>query len=104
MAQQRKTTSATVKEREGMLIEYQLLRQEIHVAQSQRMQIFSLSVSVFGVILSISAGILLSSAQTLQAPPIIFAVGSGIALYAILIPSLMMIISVQQTIQRIGNY
>ena len=91
-------------ERDGLLNEYRALKSELHNAQGQRLQIISLTVGVFGIIISVSAGSVLGSQTNTVDARLLIAIGSSIALYSILIASLIMIISVQQAIQRIGEY
>ena len=94
----------SAEEREGLLNEYRILRSEIQNTQGQRLQIISLTVGAFGVIISISAGVVIGSQSVTPSARLLVAIGSSIALYAILIPSLIMILSVQQAIHRLGEY
>lgn len=96
------TTSAN--ELSGILEEYKVLRTEIHNAQARRLQILSFAAGVIGVILSISTNAALSSDSTIPNRPLLIAVTGSIATYAVLVPSLMMTIATQQTIQRLGGY
>ena len=91
-------------ERTGIFAEYQSLRSEIQETQRQRLQIISLTVGAFGGLLAISAGYTLNAENTTPHTQIVVAVGGAIALYAILIPSLIMMLSAQQAIQRLGEY
>lgn len=91
-------------EREGLLVEYKTLRDEILAAQGRRLQTVSLSIGIFGVIFSIVANTLLSSNTTSPDTQLTIAVGGGIALYGIVIPSSIMTINLQRSIQRIGSY
>ena len=93
-----------VDKKEGLLDEYRALKSEIHNSQGHRLQIISLTVGAFGVIISISAGSVLGSQNTNIDTRLLIAIGSSIALYSILISSLIMILSVQQAIQRVGEY
>lgn len=90
--------------KEGLLDEYRALKSEIHNTQGHRLQIISLTIGAFGVIISISAGSVLGSQNATTDMRLLIAIGSSIALYSILISSLIMIISVQQSIQRVGEY
>jgi hypothetical protein len=98
------TPLATTEERDGLLDEYKSLRSEIQSTQGQRMQILSLTVGAFGVILSISGSVVLGSESITPAGRLLVAVGGAIALYAIVIPSLIMMLAAQQAIQRLGEY
>jgi len=98
------TPLATTEERDGLLDEYRSLRSEIQSTQGQRMQILSLTVGAFGVILSISGSVVLGSESITPAGRLLVAVGGAIALYAIVIPSLIMMLAAQQAIQRLGEY
>ena len=91
-------------EREGLLVEYKTLRDEILNAKGRRLQTVSLTVGAFGVILSIIAGAVFGTNMPTSEMQLTVAVGGGIALCGIVIPSLIMTISLQQTIQRIGDY
>lgn len=98
------TSLSTAEERDGLLDEYRSLRSEMHHTQGQRIQILSLTVGAFGVILSISGNVVLGSESITPAKQLWVAVGGAIALYAIVIPSLIMMIGAQQGIQRLGEY
>jgi hypothetical protein len=91
-------------ERDGLLDEYRSLRSEIHNIQAQRLQIISLTVGAFGVILSISGSTVLGSGTVTPERRLLVAVGGAIALYSIVIPSLIMMLSAQQAVQRLGDY
>jgi hypothetical protein len=91
-------------EKDGLLEEYRSLRNEILSAQGRRLQTISLTVGVLGVILSISANAVMGGSITTPEERLVVALGGAIALYAILIPSLIMVISLQQTVQRLGGY
>jgi hypothetical protein len=88
----------------GLLEEYKTLREEILTAKGRRLQTMSLTVGAFGVILSLTANVVLGpDLPTLEAR-LAVAIGGGIALYGIVIPSLIMTRTLQQSIQRIGGY
>ena len=89
---------------DGLLTEYKTLRDEILSAKGRRLQTVSLTVGVVGAILSIIAGAVLGSDIQSVETRLAISVGGGIALYGILIPSEIMIIHLQRTIQRIGGY
>jgi hypothetical protein len=91
-------------EREGMLEEYRTLRDEILTAKARRLQTVSFTVGAVGVLLSIIAGAVLGSDIPSAEIRLAVAVGGGIALYGILIPSQIMTTHLQQTIQTIGSY
>lgn len=95
---------ASGNEREEVLEEYRTLRSEILNAQGRRLQTISLTVGALGVVLSISADAVLGANLVTVEERLEVAVGGAIALYAILIPSLIMTMSTQQTIQRLGEY
>lgn len=97
-------TFATAAEKDGLLEEYRTLRSEILNAQGRRLQTISLTVGAFGVILSVTAGAVLGSDITSPETRLLVSIGGAVALYAVLIPSLIMIISTQQTVQRLGEY
>ena len=88
----------------GLLAEYNALRSEMHHTQQQRMQLISLTVGAFGVILSVTGGIVLGSEAIDPARRLLVAIGGAIMSYAITIPSLIMMISTQQGVQRLGGY
>jgi hypothetical protein len=88
----------------GLLEEYKTIRGEILQTQGQRIQIISPTVGAIGVILSISFGLVLRAQATSPDKLLMIAVGAAIVIYVILIPSLIMMISVQQAIQRLGGY
>lgn len=88
----------------GLLEEYKTIRGEILQTQAQRIQIISLTVGAIGVILSISFGLVLRAETTPLDKLLLITVGAAIVIYVILIPSLIMMISVQQAIQRLGGY
>jgi len=91
-------------ERDSLLTEYKTLRDEILTAKGRRLQTVSLTVGAFGVILSIIAGAVLGSDIPSPETRLAVAIGGSIALYGIVIPSLIMTLTLQQTIQRIGGY
>ena len=91
-------------EREGLLTEYRALKSEIHNAQGQRLQIISLTVGALGVVLSVSANAVLGAGNSSPEIRLLLAVGGSMVLYALLIPSLIMMLSLQQAIQRLGSY
>jgi|SRR3990172_6020877 len=95
---------APADEREGLLNEYRTLKSEIHNAQGQRLQIISLTVGALGVVLSVSAYAVLGSGSATPEARLLLAVGGAIVLYALIIPSLIMMLSVQQAIQRLSGY
>ncbi len=95
---------ATAAEKDGLLEEYRTLRSEILNAQGRRLQTISLTVGAFGLILSITAGAVLGSNITSAETRLLVSIGGAVALYAVLIPSLIMLRSTQQTIQRLGEY
>ena len=95
---------ASGEELQGLLSEYGSLRSEIGRTQGHRVQIISLTVGAYGVILSVTGGVVLGSANIAPEGQLWVAIGGAVALYAIVIPSLLMMISLQQSIQRIGNY
>jgi hypothetical protein len=101
------TTKPTKKlgpqEFDGLLEEYKTLREEILSAKGRRLQTVSLTVGAFGAMLSIIAGAVLGS-DVLSDKQLAIAVGGGIALYGLVIPSQIMTTHLQQTIQRIGGY
>lgn len=86
-----------------ILEEYHTLRDEILSEQKARLQIISFTIGAYGVILTVMMNAIANSRvgdNNLQL--IIFA---GVTtLWALLIPSLMMSISTQQSIQRKGDY
>lgn len=102
MEKSRKAIDAN--EREGMLEEYKMLRDELLSAKARRLQTVSLTVGAVGVILSIIAGAVLGSNIPSAEVRLALSIGGSVALYGILIPSQIMIIHLQQTVQRIGNY
>lgn len=89
---------------EGLSAEYNSLKREIHNTQGQRMQILSLMIGAFGALLSISGGIVLGAEGLEPIRRLGIAVGGAVAIYAIIIPCLIMMITTQQTIQRLGGY
>jgi hypothetical protein len=91
-------------ERDGLLTEYKTLRDEILSAKGRRLQTVSLTVGAVGAILSIIAGAVLGSNIQSAEARLAVAVGGSIALYGILIPSQIMTMHLQRTIQRIGGY
>lgn len=91
-------------ERDGILEEYKMLRDELLSAKARRLQTVSLSVGAVGVILSITAGAVLGSDIPFAEERLALSLGGSIALYGILIPSQIMTTHLQQTIQRIGSY
>jgi hypothetical protein len=99
-----KADSTTVEPSVGILDEYNSLKSEIFRAQQQRIQIISLTVSVIGVILSISANIVLGSDTITPDRRLLVALGGAIALYVVLIPALGMMISTQNLVRRLGSY
>lgn len=88
----------------GLLEEYRALRSEIQNAQERRMQIVSLTVGAIGLMLSISASTALNTSSPVHSREYAVAIGGAIGSYAILIPSLIMLITTQQTIYRLGEY
>jgi len=98
------TNHSEVEEKEGLLTEYKTLRDEILTAKARRLQTMSLAIGAFGVIFSIIASSVLGVSIPTSEMKLTVSIGGGIALYGIVIPSLSMIISLQQTVQRIGEY
>jgi len=88
----------------GLLAEYNSLKSEIHQTQGRRMQIVSLTVGAFGVILSIIGKSVLADASIEPDKRLWIAIGGAVTLYAIIIPSLTMMIAAQQTVRRLGWY
>ena len=91
-------------EEKGLLAEYESLRSEIIDGKGRRLQTMSLIIGAFGVILSIIASAVLRSEITTVEMKLAIAVGGGIALYGVLIPGLIMVILLQQSIRRVGEY
>lgn len=91
-------------ERDGLVEEYKTLRDEILSAKGRRLQTISFTVGAVGVILSIIAGAVLGSNASSIETQFVIAIGGAIVLYGILIPSQIMTIHLQQTIQSIGGY
>jgi len=87
-----------------MLEEYKTLRDEIISAKGRRLQTTSMTVGAMGVLLSVIAATVLDSNLFKPEMQFVAALGGGIAMYLILIPCQMMNISLQQTIQRMGDY
>jgi hypothetical protein len=87
-----------------LLAEYESLRNEILGVQTQRMQIISLTVGAIGAVLSIAGGIVLGTEKMDGLRRLLIATGGAVAAYVIIIPSLIMIISAQQSVQRLGEY
>lgn len=100
----RKSKSLSEQELTGILEEYKTLRDEILNAKSRRMQIISFAIGAFGVILSLIFNTILGSNLTSLEDQLAIAVSGSIILYGIVIPSLIMTISLQQSIHRLGNY
>ncbi len=96
--------SVSTDDQAGLLTEYKTLRDEILTAKGRRLQTMSFTVGAFGVILSVVGNAVLGSNIPDPEVRLAISVGGGIALYGIMIPSLIMSISAQQTIQRIGGY
>jgi hypothetical protein len=88
----------------GLLAEYNSLKSEIHQTQGRRMQILSLSVGAFGVILSFTGIEVLGDANIEPEGRLWIAIGTAVALYAIAIPSLTMMIGAQKHVRRLGWY
>jgi len=89
--------------RDEELIEYRELRAEIREAQGQRIQIVSITVGAFIAVLTVFLGVLFdpdTQANNLLA----VSIGGNTVLLALLIPSLIMAITTQQSIVRKGNY
>jgi|GEM_PF-3495981 len=99
-----KAPQMTVKVSEGLFEEYKTLRSEILQTQGQRMQIISLTVGAVGGLLTITVQGVLSSTSIPSDKTLPVVVGVAVAIYAILIPSLIMMVSTQKGIQRIGGY
>jgi hypothetical protein len=91
-------------ELKGLLAEYDSLRSEILGVQTQRMQIISLTIGALGAVLSITGGIVLGTENIDALIRLLVATGGAVAAYVIIIPSLIMIISAQQAVQRLGGY
>jgi hypothetical protein len=87
-----------------MIEEYKTLRDEIISAKGRRLQTTSMTVGAMGVLLSVIASAVLDPNTFTPAIRFIAALAGGIAMYLILIPCQIMNISLQQTIQRIGDY
>lgn len=96
--------STSENELTGLIEEYRALKSEIQNAQERRMQIVSLTVGAIGLMLSISASTALNTSSPAHNREFAIAIGGAIASYAILIPSLIMLITTQQTIYRLGEY
>jgi hypothetical protein len=88
----------------GLLEEYGSLKDEIHNTQGQRMQILSLMIGAFGALLSITGGVVLGAEKLDPIRRLGIAIGGASAIYSILIPCLIMMITTQQTVQRLGEY
>ncbi len=100
-----KSQDATpVSDSTGFLAEYRSLQSEILSSQERRLQTITLTVGILGVILTVSGDAVMGTGTPTSEAKLVVAIGSGIAMYAILIPSLMMVTSLQQTIQRLGEY
>lgn len=98
------TKTSLVEEQEGLLVEYNSLRDEIMGMQRQRLQIISFTVGAVGAMLSIAGNTVLGSETIDPWRRLLVAAGGAIAAYAIVIPSLIMTISLQQGIRRLGGY
>jgi hypothetical protein len=88
---------------QGLLAEYNALRNQILKTQERRMQIISLTVGAFGVILSIIGSNVLGSSLE-PANQLWVAIGGAITIYAIVIPSLIIMLTTQQSIEGLGAY
>ncbi len=88
----------------GLLAEYNTLRSEILNAQGRRMQIISLTVGAFGVILSITGNNVLGSASIEPMRRLWVTIGGAVAIYTIVIPSLLLMRTTHQTVMRLGRY
>lgn len=104
MVNKKRKKLATKGEIVGLLEEYRSLRDEIHAAQGRRIQTLSFTIGAFGVILTLITNTVLGSGITSPEARFVIAIGGSITLYGIVIPSLIMNLSVQQTIQVIGSY
>jgi hypothetical protein len=89
---------------EGLIEEYKTLREEIIAAKGRRLQTTSMTVGALGVLLSVAATVVFGKEIPTAETRFIIALGGGIAMYCVLIPCQIMNISLQQTIQRIGDY
>lgn len=87
-----------------MIEEYKTLRDEIISAKGRRLQTTSMTVGAMGVLLSVIASAVLDPNTFTPSIRFIASLAGGIAMYLILIPCQIMNISLQQTIQRIGDY
>lgn len=101
---QRVNDTPSTEELKGLLAEYDWLKSELLGLQKQRMQIISLTVGALGAILSIAGGIVLGSETIDSLRRLLIAIGGALTAYMIIIPSLVMIISVQQSVQRLAGY
>ncbi len=88
----------------GLLHEYDSLRSEILRAQEQRIQIISLTVGAVAAIITLGGNVVFGTAAITPGRQLLAAIGAGIGVYIILIPSLIMMIATQQSVRRIGGY
>ena len=91
-------------EEKGLFAEYESLRNEIIDGKGRRLQTMSFVISAFGVILSIVASAIFGSEVTTVEKKFAVAIGGGVALYGVAIPGLIMILLLQQSIRRTGEY
>lgn len=89
---------------EGLIEEYKTLREEIIKAKERRMQSTSMMVTAIGAFLTITATAVFGNNIPTPETRFLVSIGGGIAMYCVLIPCQVMITSLQQTINRIGDY
>jgi hypothetical protein len=91
-------------DQQGRLEEYKALRAEILQWQNQRMRVLSLSITAMAGILALFGGALLNSSGNDQSRISLLSIVGSLALYVILIPLEMLLISSHRQVRRIGEY
>lgn len=88
----------------SLLAEYNSLREEMLGYKNRRHMFMSFVVGAFGVILSFGTNLVVRSDLLIPSDKLGIAIGTGMILYGILIPTVIMSLKNEQALERIGKY